>query len=69
MTAAEYLHKGVKALDGEFGEGYAARHPELLAAFMRTAALDFQTSVCAAVAQDLLDAWTHRASYPDTERD
>jgi hypothetical protein len=46
-TADEYLHKAVEGIDGVFGEGFAKAHPELIAAHMQTAALDFGASVIA----------------------
>jgi hypothetical protein len=45
MTAETYLHDGVRCIDKEFGAGYAGRHPELLAAFMRTCAQDYHTGI------------------------
>lgn len=56
MTAADYLRAAVRELDSVFGEGYAQQHPELVAAFMRTAAQDYHTAVSASVQQDLVDA-------------
>ncbi|MGA9267877.1 MAG: hypothetical protein WBV79_15700 [Rhodomicrobium sp.] len=43
-TAAEYLNAAVREIDAEFGEGYAAKHPELVAAFMQTAAHDYRSA-------------------------
>lgn len=37
-TAATYLQHAVREIDQELGAGYAAAHPELIAAFMQTAA-------------------------------
>lgn len=42
-TAASYFSAAVREIDDRFGDGYAEKHPELIAAFMRTAAIDFQT--------------------------
>ena len=41
MTAHTYLLDGIRAIDEKLGAGYAAAHPELLGAFMQTAASDF----------------------------
>lgn len=41
MTAAEYMSEGADKIDAMFGDGYAKKHPELLAAFMTAAALDY----------------------------
>jgi hypothetical protein len=41
MTATEYLDAAVESIDFRFGDGYAKQHPELVGAFMITAALDY----------------------------
>jgi hypothetical protein len=41
MTAHDYMMHGIKDIDELLGEGYAEAHPELLAAYMTTCALDF----------------------------
>jgi hypothetical protein len=46
-TANEYLINGVRDIDAVFGAGYAKAHPELLAAYMKTAALDLLTTTLA----------------------
>ena len=40
-TACDYMRDAVRAIDGEFGEGFAKAHPSLVGAYMQTAALDF----------------------------
>jgi hypothetical protein len=47
LTASDYMRFGVQEIDAQFGPGYAKAHPELLAAFMRTAAADFGASIIA----------------------
>ena len=42
-TADAYLKDGIECIDRRLGEGFAKEHPELLAAFMHTAAMDFAT--------------------------
>lgn len=42
-TAETYFNQAVRIIDGKFGEGYAKEHPELIAGFMKTAAMDFDT--------------------------
>jgi hypothetical protein len=42
-TADAYLKDGIECIDARLGKGFAKDHPELLAAFMRTAAMDFAT--------------------------
>ena len=39
-TAEEWMHQGIKAIDGVFGEGYAKKNPALLGHFMQAAGLD-----------------------------
>lgn len=48
-TAVTYMRAALREIDAQFGEGYAAKHPELVIAFMRTAASDFNTSSTAKV--------------------
>ncbi|MDB9486392.1 hypothetical protein PN492_07500 [Dolichospermum circinale CS-537/01] len=40
MTAIQYFNEAVSHIDGCFGDGYAKKHPELIAAFMQVAASD-----------------------------
>ena len=47
MTASEYFAKAVRDIDEMFGEGYAKEHPELIGAYMHTAAIDLATAVIA----------------------
>lgn len=44
-TAQHYLIHAVSAIDARLGEGYAAKHPELINGFMQAAALDYQASL------------------------
>lgn len=48
-TAAYYLSSAKNEIDKLFGQGYAEKNPELVAAYIRTAAVDLQTSVTAKV--------------------
>lgn len=41
MTAHDYLLNAIVDIDRLLGEGYAARHPGLIAAYMRVACDDF----------------------------
>ena len=41
MTAHEYTLHAKMCIDKIFGEGYAAKHPELVGAFIQTCAADF----------------------------
>ena len=40
-TAGDYLEAAVEKIDKKFGKGYAKKNPQLIGAFMQTAALDF----------------------------
>ncbi len=44
-TASDYMRAAVDAIDKQFGTGYAKAHPELVAAFMQTAAADFSAGL------------------------
>jgi hypothetical protein len=55
MTAATYMRAGVDAIDREFGPGFAAANPALLAAFMAAAAGDYHTGAMKMAAQDIRD--------------
>jgi hypothetical protein len=52
-TAAEYLNAAVIEIDEKFGDGYAKKNPELIAAYMNTAALDYGSAIIARSIQDL----------------
>jgi len=54
-SAESYLRNARAKVDEEFGEGYAAKHPELVAAYMQVAAADFSTSSNAKVFGAALD--------------
>lgn len=43
-TAFHYLLRAEKDIDDHFGPGYAKAHPELMAAYMQTAAADFSAT-------------------------
>ena len=43
-TMADYLRESILAIDAQLGEGYAKEHPELLAAFIQGASLDYGLS-------------------------
>ena len=40
-TAGYYLHRAQQDIDECFGTGYAAKHPELVVAYMQIASADF----------------------------
>jgi hypothetical protein len=41
LAAAHHLFDAVRNIDGSFEPGYAAKHPELVAAFMQVSATNF----------------------------
>lgn len=49
-SAYLFLEGAEKILDLKKGEGYAAAHPEIVAAYMQTAALDFHARIFASAA-------------------
>jgi hypothetical protein len=50
MTADEYMRKAVDAIDMKLGDDYASDHPELIAAMIQAAAIDFGTAcICKAI--------------------
>jgi hypothetical protein len=56
MTAHDYFVAAIKTIDDQLGSGYAKEHPELIAAFMRTASSDFSTSIILAQMQDFVSS-------------
>lgn len=48
-TAETYLDRAIILIDKRLGPGYAAAHPELVGAFMQTAALDFLSTFASQV--------------------
>jgi hypothetical protein len=59
MTATEYLDNAVQNIDERFGKGYAKAHPELIGAFMQTAAADLGGAVIARAIQDGFEGVAH----------
>lgn len=47
MTADDYMRSAIDHIDKALGKGYAKAHPELIAAFMHTAASDLGTAIIA----------------------
>jgi hypothetical protein len=40
VTTAQYLARAIEAIDLQLGHGYASEHPQLIAAFVQTCAID-----------------------------
>ena len=47
MTAHDYMMHVINDIDELLGDGYAKQHPELIAAYMQTAALDLVAAIIA----------------------
>jgi len=56
MTANEYLISAIDHIDNQLGKGYAAKHPELIAAFMQTSAFDLGAAVVARAIEGITPA-------------
>lgn len=57
MTAHDYLRNAIEDIDTTFGEkGYAAKHPELVGAYIQTAAMDFGAAVIARAIETLAES-------------
>lgn len=54
-TAFDYMAAAKQNIDRAFGEGYAAAHPELVAAYMKSAGEDYNTAVMAVAVQEASD--------------
>ena len=54
-TTHEYFHAAIEYIDERFGDGYAQAHPELVGAFMLTAAQDFDSTIKAQAIQNAAD--------------
>lgn len=55
MTTDTYMGCAVACIDRKFGKGYAAKHPELVGAFMTASAIDMGTAVIARAIQNELN--------------
>lgn len=55
MTVGFYLAEAVKAIDSQLGDGYAAAHPELVAAFVAECGRDFQTAIARFTLEETAD--------------
>lgn len=43
-TAHDFMRRAIDSIDTLMGEGYAAKHPELIGAFIQASAMDFHTT-------------------------
>ena len=53
MTAHDYMLAAKRDIDELFGQGYAIKHPELVAAYIQTCALDYGMSLIASKIDDI----------------
>jgi hypothetical protein len=56
MTADEYMRIAIECIDHRFDKGYAAKHPELVGAFIQAAAMDMGAAVIARAIETLAKA-------------
>jgi hypothetical protein len=69
-TADTYMRAAIQAIDDMLGKGYAKAHPELVAGYMHTCALDFGAGIIARAIEHLdniaqaLSAETMRTDHP-----
>ena len=63
-TAYLFLVGAEKVIEVKRGEGYAAAHPELVASFMLTAALDFHARQTTGVMVDLAESLGRLSGEP-----
>lgn len=54
--ASGYFHRAVIEIDKQFGKGYAAKYPDLVAAFMRTCSEDNSATLAFIAAQEFRSA-------------
>lgn len=52
MTAHDYMLKAIESIDKQMGSGYSKAHPELVASFMQTCALDYMTVILSQTLQE-----------------
>ncbi|MCF6178577.1 MAG: hypothetical protein L3J63_04190 [Geopsychrobacter sp.] len=52
-NTSHYLKKAIEAIDKELGDGFAKEHPELIAAFVQSAALDGIRAALSEVADEI----------------
>ena len=55
MTAHDYMHSAISDIDKMFGEGFAKKNPDLVAAYMQVCAKDFATASFCKVFGTVLD--------------
>jgi hypothetical protein len=56
ITADQYLHEAITAIDKKFAKGYAKDHPNLIAAFMKVAASDMNNATFAKAQSEAIES-------------
>jgi len=56
MTASSYLASAIESINGQFGAGYAASNPALVAALIHASTLDFNNCAMHCVLGEIADA-------------
>jgi hypothetical protein len=64
MTAQTYMACALHDIDALFGKRYAKAHPELIAAYMQTAAIDFAAGEIGRAIESLGDAISRLREQP-----
>lgn len=60
-TIQTYFSQAVSMIDAKFGDSYAERHPELVAEFVRSQTMDFNSLALVAVLYEIRDALEARS--------
>jgi len=55
-TIGQYLGQAIKEIDERLGDGYAQRHPDLIAECIRSQTMDFNNVAIVAVLYEIRDA-------------
>jgi hypothetical protein len=69
MTANTYMGQAIDDIDDKLGDGYASKHPELIAAYMQTAAIDLGSAIIARTLEKIGMAADSIAGVLDRQQD
>lgn len=61
-TSEGYLKRAIRSIDQELGENFAKTHPQLVGDFMKTAAMDFDTTMTRQALDYLSNDWDRLAT-------
>ena len=62
-TSDTYLRAAIENIDAALGDGYAAKHPELLGAMVRASATDFSMSALIVAIQEATSSLADAVRY------